>query len=450
VKQVGSAIASKLVSEWFSLSQFDAFALEGSLNQPMMEAAIVGAGPYGLSIASHFRHKRLPFRIFGPPMDSWLTHMPKGMILKSDGFASNLSEPDGRMTLREFCQERGIPYADTKLPVSLNTFAEYGLAFKERLVPELENKMVDKVERMGDGFRLTLEDGESLRARAVILAIGITHFAYIPVSISHLPEEFVSHTYQHQEVDTYKGRKVIVIGGGASAIGLAGLMRSAGVDVHLLARENELQFHGQPSDKPRTLWQEIRHPKSGLGPGIRSRFCANFPQLFHLLPEKLRIEAVRRHLGPSGHWVSKEAVLGKVPLLLGCTVQASEVRNGKVVLHVKHADGSVREVEADHIVAGTGYQVNLDRLNFLAPQLRKQVRTVEGSPVLSRKFESSVPGLYFVGLASANSFGPVMRFTYGAEFAARSLTRTISQASAIGHAMVPVRQNVQVEELHRS
>jgi len=416
----------------------------------MIEAAIVGAGPYGLSIAAHFRRKALSFRIFGPPMDSWLTHMPKGMMLKSDGFASNLSEPNGRMTLKEFCQERGIPYADTKLPVSLKTFTEYGLAFKERLLPELENKTVAIVERMGDGFRLTLEDGESLRARAVILAIGITHFAYIPESISHLPEEFVSHTYQHQEVDAYKGCKVIVIGGGASAIGLAGLMRSAGVDVHLLVRENELKFHGQPGDKPRTLWQEIRHPKSGLGPGLRSHFCANFPQLFHMLPEKLRIEAVRRHLAPSGHWVSKEAVLGKVPLMLGCMVQSSEVRNGKVMLHVRHRDGSVQHVEADHVVAGTGYQVNLDRLKFLAPDLRKQIRTVEGSPVLSRKFESSVPGLYFVGLASANSFGPVMRFTYGAEFAAKNLTQTISKAAAMGHAMAPVRQNVQIEELRRS
>lgn len=416
----------------------------------MMEAAIVGAGPFGLSIAAHFRRKALSFRIFGPPMDSWLRHMPKGMMLKSDGFASNLSEPESRMTLREFCEQRGIPYADTKLPVSLNTFTAYGLAFRERLVPDLENKMVAKVERAGDAFRLTLEDGESLRTASVILAVGITHFAYIPESISHLPQRFVSHSYQHQQVDTYKGRKVIVVGGGASAIGLAGLMRSAGVDVHLLVRENELQFHGQPSDKPRTLWQEIRHPKSGLGPGLRSRFCANFPQFFHMLPERLRIEAVRRHLGPSGHWVSKEAVVGKVPLMLGCAVQSSEVRNGKVVLNVKHLDGSVHKVEADHVVAGTGYQVNLNRLKFLAPEVRKQIRTVEGSPVLSRKFESSVPGLYFVGLASAVSFGPVMRFTYGAEFAARSLTRTISKASATGHAMAPVRQSVPIEELHRS
>jgi thioredoxin reductase len=416
----------------------------------MIEAAIVGAGPYGLSIAAHLRRQGLPYRIFGPPMDSWLTHMPKGMMLKSDGFASNLSEPDGRMTLKDFCQEREIPYSDTAIPVSLDTFTAYGLAFKERIVPELENKMVTQVERMGDGYRLILSNGEQVRARHVILAVGITHFAYIPETIAHLPDEFVSHSYQHQRVDTYRGRNVVVIGGGASAIGLAGLMRAAGVDSQLVVRESEVSFHGAPSNMPRSLWQQIRHPKSGLGPGLRSRFCANSPELFHLLPEKLRIEAVRRHLGPAGHWVSKDVVLGKVPLILGCSSEGAEVRNGKVFLHLRTADGSAREVETDHVVAGTGYRVNLARLSFLAPALRAQIETSAGSPVLSRKLESSVPGLYFAGLAAANSFGPVMRFTYGANFAARNLTRTILQAAAMGRAMSPVRQKMQVEQVPRS
>jgi len=420
------------------------------LTQPMVDAAIVGAGPYGLSIAAHFRHKGLSFRVFGPPMDSWLTHMPTGMMLKSDGFASNLAEPEGRMTLKAFCEERGIPYHDTTLPVRLDTFTSYGLAFRDRLVPELENKMVTFVESVGDEYRLTLENGETVRARSVILAVGITHFAYIPEAVAHLPEQFVSHSYQHKQVDTYRGQKVVVIGGGASAIGLAGLMQNAGVDVHLLAREKDLKFHGQPSGKPRTWWQEIRHPKSGLGPGLRSRFCANRPELFHLLPETLRLEVVKRHLGPSGHWVSKDAVLGKVPLMMGCSVTSSEIRNGKAILHVRESDGATRTVEADHVVAGTGYKVDMERLKFLAPNLRSKIKAAQGSPVLSSKFEASVPGLYFVGLASASSFGPVMRFTYGAEFAAQSLTRTIKEASALGRAMAPVRQSVQLEELNRS
>src|SRR6202021_3804892 len=98
---------------------------------PMIEPAIIGAGPYGLSIAAHFRRRGITFRIFGKPMDSWVAHMPKGMMLKSDGFASNIYDPENRFTLKQFCADRNIPYADMGLPVTLDTFSKYGVAFRE-------------------------------------------------------------------------------------------------------------------------------------------------------------------------------------------------------------------------------------------------------------------------------------------------------------------------------
>ena len=127
----------------------------------MHEVAIVGAGPYGLSIAAHLRKRGLSFRIFGPAMDTWSSHMPKGMCLKSDGFASDLYDPDGALTLKKYCAERGIPYADMGIPVRLETFTEYGLAFRDRLVPELENKQVVGIKRTPDGFSVTLDSGET-------------------------------------------------------------------------------------------------------------------------------------------------------------------------------------------------------------------------------------------------------------------------------------------------
>jgi thioredoxin reductase len=407
--------------------------------ETMLNTAIVGAGPYGLSVAAHLRQNGVPFRIFGRPMDSWMKHMPKGMMLKSDGFASDIYDPESAFTLRQFCAEQGIEYGDKGVPVRLDTFTEYGLAFRDRMVPELEDKLVVSVDRLPDGFRLQLEDGETLQARAVVLAVGITHFEYVPENLAHLPPQFLSHSARHREVEPFRGHSVVVIGGGASALDLAGLLQEAGASVQLVSRRTELKFHSQPTGKPRSLWQQIRHPESGLGPGLRSRFFANAPGAFYYLPERLRVEAVRRSLGPSGGWFIRDKVIGKVPLHLGCTPQGAEVENGKVHLSVRAVDGSEREIVTGHIIAATGYRVDLERLKFLNPQIRSKIKTLHGSPVLSPAFESSMPGLYFAGVAAANSFGPVMRFAFGAGFAARTVTRALTKSFASRPASVPAR-----------
>jgi len=404
----------------------------------MLNTVIIGAGPYGLSIAAHFRRQGIPFRIFGRPMDSWLAHMPKGMMLKSDGFASNIYDPENAFTLERFCAERGIEYADSGLPVRLETFAEYGLAFRDRMVPELEDKLVVSVDRLAEGFRLGFEDGETLQARTLVLAVGITHFDYVPGELAQLAPEFVSHSARHHEVEPFRGRNVVVVGGGASALDLAGLLQEAGANVQLVSRRKELKFHSQPTGKPRSGWQQIRHPQSGLGPGMRSRFFADLPMVFHYLPERLRIEAVRKSLGPSGGWFIRDKVIGKVPLHLGCTTQGAEVQGGRVHLRLRAEDGSEREIVTEHIIAATGYKVDLERLRFFSGEIRSKVKAIHGAPVLASNFESSIPGLYFAGVAAANSFGPVMRFAFGAGFAARTLTRALAKSVSRKRASISV------------
>lgn len=408
----------------------------GNLLSAMIDTVIVGAGPYGLSIAAYFRASGIPFRIFGHPMDSWRSHMPKGMMLKSDGFASNLYDPENEFTLETFCRERGIEYSGKKIPVGLDTFSAYGVAFQERMVPELEESNVIGVSRIPEGFLLELETGENVRARRVILAIGITHFEHVPPNLAHLPPQFLSHSFQHHGLERFKNRNVTVIGGGASAIGLAGLLRDADCDSQLVVRESRLSFHSAPNGKPRSKWQQIRHPQSGLGPGLRSRFFANAPALFHYLPTRLRVEAVRRSLGPSGGWTTKEKVVGRLPLFLGYSVQGATIHNGKVMLQLRAKDGGEREVITDHVIAGTGYKVDLERLKFLSPEIISGIKAINRTPVLSSSFECSVPGLYFVGIAAANSFGPVMRFAFGAGFAARRLSETMMKSASRNRAVV--------------
>jgi len=400
----------------------------------MRDVAIVGAGPYGLSLAAHFSERGVPFYIFGRPMDSWLAHMPRGMLLKSDGFASNLYDPDGAFTLKRFCAERGIEYADAGLPVRLDTFSAYGLAFGERMVPELKDRTVVRIERLPAGFRLVADDGNAVTTRRVVLAVGITHFEHIPASLAHLPPDLLSHSFRHHDLDAFRYRSVAVIGGGSSAIDLAGLLHDSGARVQLVARRTSLRFHSKPPDRPRPRWQRIRHPSSGLGPGLRSRFFADFPGAFHYLPERLRVEAVRRTLGPSGGWFSKKKVIDRVPLLLGHRIEGAKAEDHKVRLCLRSVSGARREIMAEHVIAATGYQVDLTRLTFLSGEIRSLIQTAAGSPVLSATFESSVPGLFFVGLAAANSFGPVMRFAFGAGFAARTITRAMLQSVSVAAA----------------
>jgi len=138
---------------------------------------------------------------------------------------------------------------------------------------------------------------------------------------------------------------------------------------------------------------------------MRSRFFADAPGAFYYLPERIRIEAVRRSLGPSGGWFIRDKVIGKVPLHLGCTPLGAEVRNGNVHLRVRAQDGQEREIVTGHLIAATGYRVDLERLRFLSADIRAKVVVVNGVPVLSSSFESSIPGLYFPGLQPQTVLG---------------------------------------------
>jgi hypothetical protein len=398
----------------------------------LLEVAIVGAGPYGLSIAAHLQAAGLSFRIFGSPMQSWREHMPPGMLLKSDGFASSLSDPKASFTLRHFCAEQQIPYHDTRIPVRLETFTAYGLAFQKRFVPQLEQTQVTAIDRIPGGFSLKLASGEVVGARNVVLAVGISHFPHVPPDLAGLPAQFLSHSSAHSSVDEFRGRNVTVLGGGASAADLAATLAESGAHVTIVARCPSLRFHTGPPATERSLWERLRRPASGLGPGLRSRFFADFPWLFRHLPQALRLRLVKTTFGPAAGWTVKERIVGRVPMKLGYTVKRAEVLDGQVRLLLTGPDGSDVEHVTEHVIAATGYRVDLRRLTFLSPEICSQLRTVEHAPVVSTGFESSVPGLFFVGVAAANIFGPVLRFAFGADFTARRVTNALQRSARSG------------------
>jgi cation diffusion facilitator CzcD-associated flavoprotein CzcO len=395
------------------------------LSSRLVDIAVVGAGPYGLSIAAHLAKSKLSYRVFGTPMSSWRNHMPSRTLLKSDGFASSLYDPESSFTLEHYCKEQSLPYADVGLPVPIETFIAYGLEFQKRFVPQIEETDVTEIEEVPEGYRLTTREGNVVRSKRVVVAAGITHFANMPPMLAGLPAELLTHSSEHKEVSGFAGRKVGVIGAGASAVDLAGLLHEAGADVHLIARRQAIAFH-EPSAGPRPLSQRLLMPRSGLGLGWRSRLCTDAPLLFHSMPSRIRKRAVERHLGPAPGWFAKTRFVGRVTSHLGTKMQDAGVRGDRIYLKFTQHDGKDTQIDFDHVVAATGYKVRLERLAFLSPGLRKVLATEDDVPRLTRNFESAAPGLYFVGLASSNSFGPLCRFAYGAKFTSKRLVRHLA------------------------
>ncbi len=189
-----------------------------------VDIVIIGAGPYGLSIAAHLAKSSLTFRIFGSPMQSWRSHMPKGMLLKSEGFASSLDDPDSSFTLRHYCEEMNLPYDDIGTPVPVEVFSSYGLEFQKRLVPTLEQTDITSVSRTSEGFELETADGQIVHARTVIVATGITNFSYLPPFLVGLPGSHVSQSSQHHDLSSFRGKSVVVLGAGASAVDIAAIL----------------------------------------------------------------------------------------------------------------------------------------------------------------------------------------------------------------------------------
>jgi thioredoxin reductase len=286
---------------------------------------------------------------------------------------------------------------------------------------------VHRLAREADGFVLDIETGETVRARRVVLAIGLTHFARVPAELLQLPDGTVSHSSAVVQPGEFANRDVVVLGAGQSALETAALLHEQGANVRVVARCQELRWTGDPTPRDRGLAQRLRRPEGRLCGGWG---CLGFEyggMLFHRLPQTKRLRLVANNFGPMGAWWLRTR-LADVDMLLGRSVMNATARNGHVELTLRsgNAPNATETISTSHVVSATGYRVDLGRLAFVDDEVRGALRTSGSSPALSRAFESSVPGLYFVGAASQTSFGPVTRFVAGARFTARTVARHLA------------------------
>jgi thioredoxin reductase len=388
------------------------------------QVAIVGAGPYGLSIAAHLSARGLRPVVFGRSMSSWREGMPRGMRLKSEGFASSLSDPAGEFTLKAFCEAEHRAYADINFPIPLETFVAYGEAFQKRFVPQLDNRLVQCVERAPDGFALRLEDGAELRAHHVILATGIAPFRQIPEALQGLSKDRLSHSAERADYARFAGAKVLVVGAGASATDVAAELLSEGAEVALACRSPQLRFY--PGGKPRRWFDPVLAPMTPVGPGWRKWIVVSFPRLFRRLPEPVRVAIVKRVLGPAPGWFIRNEIEGKISVLAGCEIAAARETPQGAEIELEKPSGERVTRHVDHVIAATGFRLDVRRLDYLDEGLLNALQLMQQTPRLSAHFESSVPGLYFVGTTAAYEFGPLLRFVCGADFAARRVAAAVA------------------------
>jgi thioredoxin reductase len=352
--------------------------------------------------------------------------------LKSEGFASNLDTPDEGGTLADYCQARGLPYADQGAPVPLELFNAYASWFQTRFVPGLEEHQVVAVAKSENGFRLTLDNGERFEARHVVNAVGIGSFAHVAPKLARLPDWAASHSYDHRNVDQFKGREIVVVGAGASAIDLAAQLKDCGADVRVLAQEEEIRFSDAPEPMDGSVLKQLRQLSSGIGPGLRSFLCVHAPLLFHRLPERLRLRTVKSHLGPAPGWFMRARIEGRVTTLLGREILHAQTEGDRVAMRILDQNHAQETITCDHVISATGYRPALGKLEFLDTELLQEIAQVDETPILSDQFESSVPGLYFTGPVAAGSFGPLMRFMVGAEFAAPRMAAHLARELKAG------------------
>ncbi len=397
-----------------------------------LPVVVVGAGPYGLSVAAHLRGAGVPVRVFGEVMGSWRHAMATGMFLKSTPDAVDLSAPEPGGRLADFLRVHGEPELTELTPIPCEVFVRYGQWFQKRYVGEVEPARVVSVQPApsGPGFAVRLDDGRELAAGAVVVATGLNGLAHIPGELLQLAPTGpgitapVSHTSQHTDLSRYAGRRVVVVGGGQSALESAALLHEAGARTQVLVREGSVLW-GTTPDPARSRARRIGRPRSLLGPGWVLAAVCRAPGRVRRLPPAARLLLFRRALRPSGGWWLRDRVEGVVPVRTSRRVVRAETAGAAVRLTVAGADGRAEVLEVDHVLAATGYRLDLDAVPFLSPRIRRALRHVPGSraPHLSPGFESSVPGLYFAGSLTAPMFGPMMRFVAGTAYAATRIAR---------------------------
>ena len=378
-----------------------------------LDVAVIGAGPYGLSVSAHLRGVR-KVRAFGRPMHTWRTRMPPDMRLRSDWHETSFSAPGGSATFDGWAADTGEPREE---PIPFQKFLRYSEWFRERYAGDVDASDITRVERRNGTFRLTTDGNEEVDASTLVIAVGAVPFAAAPAPFAEEMGDDLRFATDLQDYSAYASRRVIVVGGGQGGLESALLAARAGADVQMVVRSSLRWFADREPHKSRSPLGErlyrLAYPAVGYGPPPLNRLVMR-PDLFSRLPRSIRRRLTARVLRAGGSPWLRQAIEDAVRITQGAAVDTIVRRDGEIRLRL--TDGSV--LDADAVIVAAGFRFSLDRLSFLTPEIRAGISMDEGWPLLDHWFRSTDPNVLFVGFASEHRFGPIVRFIPGTRFSA--------------------------------
>jgi FAD-dependent urate hydroxylase len=408
----------------------------------MIDVLVIGAGPYGLSISAHLRHRGIEHTIVGRPMDTWRAHMPLGLFLKSEPYGSVISAATRGYDIKTYAGLHGFDdYVDRIGPLSLERFLGYADWFTDQLVPHVRDLTVTSVTLCGFGFKVEFAEESPVYARQVIVATGLLPYATIPDELSGLPSDLMTHSAAYDRLDQFSGQRVAVVGGGQSALQTAALLHEAGADVQVIARRQEIAWETKISEKP-GLAGRIKRPPTTLCEGWAC-VVYNSPGIFRLFPKRLQVDKARTTFGPSGAWWLRDRVEGVLDLLTGHRLVSAETHGCGVRLKLDGPRAS--SIDADHVIAGTGFRADVAKLPFLSQEIQAGLVKQGDCPAVNRAGESTIPGLYFAGVHTMTSLGPAVRFIAGTHHTSANLARSVARRAGKATGRVKPAEPVALE-----
>jgi cation diffusion facilitator CzcD-associated flavoprotein CzcO len=374
---------------------------------------VIGAGPYGLSVAANAKDHGIETVVLGRPMEFWRENMPEDMFLRS-GPNWHL-DAAGVHTLDAYLEERRIAPVEVD-PIPLALFVEYAEWFRTRKGLEVCEGMVAELTKPDGQFEAVLESGERIAAQWVVAAPGVRHFANLPPWAAQVEPQRATHTSELVRFKDLAGARVLIAGGRQSAYEWAALIGEAGAE-----RIDIVHRHPVPAFD-RVSWKFV---DAHIEDTLRTRGW------WRKLPKAER-DAIQRRFWEVGRltlewWLTPRPAKDSIHRWPGTeVVEAGSGQRDGAEVTVLLSNGE--RLTVDHVVFATGYKADLAKVPYLHGLLGR-VDTADGFPMLDESFGSSLKGLYIPGYAVTHDFGPFFGFVKGSPAAATIIVEELLSRS---------------------